>query len=586
MTMSMNNSMNHYINNNNKNINKKEKLFYIIMVILALFVYSFYLPQDVMDIDSTQYAEITREMVENQSYFQIRDNGRKYLDKPIMTFWILSVFFNLFGANNIAYRLPSLLMAFISLIGIFKISMLLFKNERKAWLAVLFYSISPALFTMLTSPIIDIYLTTFIILVFLFYFYGIYKNPQYFYLMYLFIGIGFITKGPISLVLPVLAIGGNILFTRNWEILSKIKLLPGIVIAFIPVALWSYFLYLDFGIFGPYFFLFLQSFGRFFSKIYDTGWDPFYFYYTFLFSILPFAIPFIIVLYLKLKSLFRNHRGNWKETYIFLINKIYKKDIVIYLWVFLVLFLLSFSKFRLPQYIFWLIPGACIIGANWLEEYLDDPPKFLQFSYFVITGFILILLIFFPFYTGEKYHLLFYMALLITLIILYYFVNTLQYELLFTFISFLLFYVYIVSSLYPLLIKYQPASAIANIMNQYKQQQKQNHDNILYTYGVPFSHRSYAFYSKKITRSYLLKKKQFFEQLEKDKLTFIIVHENFLDVFKMEIEKDYKKNLNIEIVTRFPYYKVSKPSIYFFNKNKREKYLKYVYLIKIEKLND
>ncbi|GIX42516.1 MAG: dolichyl-phosphate-mannose--protein mannosyltransferase [Leptospiraceae bacterium] len=564
-------------------ISKKEKLFYVILTLIFIVLYAFYLPQDIMDIDSTQYAEITREMVENHDYFKIRDNGRKYLDKPIMTFWILSFSFNIFGANNFAYRFPALLMAVISLIGIFKLAYLLYQKERKAWFAMLFYLSSPALFTMLTSPIIDIYLTTFVIFVFLFYYYGLLKNDRYFYLMYLFIGIGFITKGPISLALPLLAIGGNIIITRNFDILKRMHLLYGIIIISIPILFWSYLLYKDFGIFGPYFFLYLQSFGRFFSKIYDTGWNPFYFYYTFIYSILPFSLPFIIILFYKLKEIKKQYSNaeNIKTKIINIYNDLYKKDVVLYLWVFFILILLSFSKFRLPQYIFWLVPGACIVAGNWLEEYLSKKNKTIINSFYFIPTFLFILLLYLPFYTGEQFTFLFYIYLFLILLILFFFYKTFDYSLIYTFFAFLLFYCYIISSLYPMLIKYQPASKIAQIIFKLELEKNRNNNKILYTYGIPFSHRSYAFYTKRITRPYSLKKAQFINELKVEKHKFIVVQEIFFKSFENELFQYFGKDLKINILGKFPYYKVSKPSLYFFNNNKREKMLKYVYLVEV-----
>jgi hypothetical protein len=543
---------------------KKEKFLFVFLILLYVVIYSFYLPQDIMDIDSTQYAEITREMVENQDYFAIRDNGRKYLDKPIMTFWILSIFFKLFGASNFAFRLPALIMALLSVWGIYKISLLLYKEEKKAELSSLIYLSSPALFTMLTSPIIDIYLTTFIIFVFLFYYYGLFVNEKYFYLMYLFIGIGFITKGPISLVLPIITIGGKILLTKDWDLLKKLRIGVGIVIVGIPVGLWCYFLYSDFGIFGPYFFLYLQSFGRFFSKIYDTGWDPFYFYNTFLFSILHVSIPFVIVLFRRLKNLS--------------LKNIDKKNLELYLWVFLVLILLSFSKFRLPQYIFWLIPGAAILAGDWFVSSLD---KKVLYSFYIIPTIVLILLVLLPFYTGESFKFLFYLTLFFVLILLFLFYHKDSYAMLYVLFSFALFYSYVVSSLYPMLISYQPASRIAKIIFQIEENQPYS-KKVLYTQGIPFSHRSYAFYTNRLTRPYILKKEQFIEELNQEKKKLIVVEGIFLEAFKEEIKSKFSDKITINVIAKFPYYKVSRPSWEFFNKNKRDKMFKYVYLLDLQ----
>ncbi len=543
-------------------------------IILFLLVYLFYLPQDILDIDSTQYAEITREMIQNNEYLKIRDNGRKYLDKPIMTFWILSISFKLFGINNFAYRFPAYVMAIISIVAIYKLTFLLYKDRRVALFASLLYLSSPALFTMLTSPIIDIYLTTFVILIFTFYYYGIYWDHKYFYLMYIFIGIGFITKGPISLVLPIVAIGGNILFTRNWELLKKLKIIQGMVIVLIPVSFWCYWLYIDFGIYGPYFFLFLQSFGRFFSKIYDTGWDPFYFYFTFLYSILHISVPFLVILFDKRKVYFRGQSFNLEFAKT-IFKKIYKKDIVLYLWSFLALILLSFSKFRLPQYIFWVIPPSVILISKWIIDYLNLRPELIKKSLLIQTLFLSTLFILFVIYS-ELFFTYGILVLFCFSLLLFFLRKELVLSL--PLISVLLFYFYIITVVYPFLIHYQPAFQIRELL---KQEEEFKELPLLYTHGIPLSHRSYSFYLEKIIRPFVLKKDGFYEFLTKNKFQYLIIDKNLYSAFKEEIQQKFK-DVRIQILGQYPVYKVSKPKLKFFHPKARERYLHYVLVLKLE----
>jgi hypothetical protein len=147
--------------------------------------------------------------------------------------------------------------------------------------------------------------------------------------------------------------------------------------------------------------------------------------------------------------------------------------------------------------------------------------------------------------------------------------------------SFALFYSYVVSSLYPMLISYQPASRIAKIIFQLEENQPYS-KKVLYTQGIPFSHRSYAFYTNRLTRPYILKKEQFIEELNQEKKKLILVEGIFLEAFKEEIKSKFSDKITINVIAKFPYYKVSRPSWEFFNKNKRDKMLKYVYLLDLQ----
>jgi 4-amino-4-deoxy-L-arabinose transferase-like glycosyltransferase len=57
-----------------------------------------------MDIDAAQYASISREMLERNSFLQIYDLGKDYLDKPPMLFWLSALSMKIFGISDWAYR--------------------------------------------------------------------------------------------------------------------------------------------------------------------------------------------------------------------------------------------------------------------------------------------------------------------------------------------------------------------------------------------------------------------------------------------------------------------------------------------------
>ncbi|MFN3603529.1 MAG: ArnT family glycosyltransferase [Leptonema sp. (in: bacteria)] len=560
-------------------LTRKEKFIYFILFSTILLIYLYTLPFDVMDIDSSQYAEITREMVENSEYFFIRDNGKKYLDKPILTFWIISIFYKVFGIHNFSFRISALTFAILSTIGIYQISFLIFENQRKSILSALLFLISPGLFSMVLNPLIDIYLIFFLIYTFYFYYLGILKNPNYFYFMYFFIVLGFITKGPISLVIPLFSIGGNLVLTRNWSILKKIKIFSGIMIILIPVFFWSYLLYKDFGIYGPYFFLYLQSFGRFFNKIYDVSLNPFYFYFTYFFYVLPFGIPFLFALKLKKDSLFEKKilpQNSLKNKIKFLYDSIYKKDISLYLWGFLVLFLLSFSRFQLPQYVFWVIPANCILAGHLIESYFTQIQNSkIRYLHFFVLLFALFSLLGIHFYGNFELSFFVFLIAIIAFILSIMYPNFLN----FSYASFFVIYSYVVSVLYPFLISFQPSSKIATKILETKEFKQQ----YLYTLGIPLSYKSLPFYTKKITKDYFLKKEDFWTDLKKEKIMFVVSHQFFLETLQKELKE--RKDIQIEILGSFPSLKVSKPKIKYLNPNHREKYIEKIFLVKITKID-
>ena len=65
-----------------------------------------------MDVDASQYAEISREMAQSGDYLHIYDRGFDYLDKPPFLFWASALSMKVFGINNLGYKFPSILFFF------------------------------------------------------------------------------------------------------------------------------------------------------------------------------------------------------------------------------------------------------------------------------------------------------------------------------------------------------------------------------------------------------------------------------------------------------------------------------------------
>ena len=64
-----------------------------------------------------QHAEIAREMLGGGSWIALRLNGVRYFDKPPLLYWLTAASFTLFGIDEWAARLPSLLGALFAVAG-------------------------------------------------------------------------------------------------------------------------------------------------------------------------------------------------------------------------------------------------------------------------------------------------------------------------------------------------------------------------------------------------------------------------------------------------------------------------------------
>ncbi len=542
--------------------------FTLIFFLLCL-PYIFTLPIDLMDIDTAQYGEISRESLENGDFLHLKDNGRKYLDKPVLTFWTIGLFFKILGVSNLSFRLPTLVFLLLSCYGIYKIALIKYENKNISALSALIYLAIPGTYNFVLNPTIDLYLNTYLIFIHLFYYLGFKRNSNYYYIMYLFFGLGMITKGPIAIVIPMISIGGDILFRFDFRRILEMKILPGIFITSILPGFWSYILYIDFQDFGPYFFLYLQSFGRFYMKMYDQGWNPFYFPLTFIWMFLTFSpiLIFIIFQFFKKNKFSISKFNDWRIS-----NDFKQKDFVIEFWLFLYLFLISFSKYRMPQYSFWNIPAGAILIAPFLYILLFQKKSTKSFYFLNFPSLISILLILIiPIVVIDVN--IFYFILVGFFISIYLLINRLNSykKIASIFIPIACLFSIVSAFVYPELLKFQPASKIGKKVIELEPNQKE-----LLSFGVSRSKRSYEFYSNRLM-IYILQKEKLFHLLEGDQKRLAVVPG---DLFFL-LESYLGKEIKIEILEQFSNYKIATPQPKFLSKKFRKNIKDTVYLIRI-----
>lgn len=547
---------------------------YILLLMISVIPLLFTLPLAVIDIDSAQYAEIAREMLQRGEYFILKDNGRAYLDKPILTFWTIALSFKLFGINNFAFRIPAILITFLASWSIFHITSLISGPGKgsllnRPWIAAITYLSAPGVYSMVVDPKIDVYLTAFLVFTHHAYYLGVKRNKNWYYLMYLFMGLGFITKGPISAVIPAISIGGDILMRRDFQRLREMKLLAGIPLLALFPGIWSYFLYQEYSSYGPVFFLWIQSFGRFYRKMYDQKLDPVFFYSNFAWAFGVFILPMAVFLWQRLR-IEKNQLHLIESVKSFLRdikeNKFKDRDFVIPFWLFLFLFLISFSRFQLPQYIFWILPAAAVYFSGMMEKFLTENLQVNQrlnyVSFLLVPAGFILLIVILPIYTIEMS--VFYGIVLVLFAFIVYFIFAFIFALKekFFFLPVIvagLFFTIFSLFLYPELLKYQPSEEVGKVI----QKLEPGKDRV-YTFFLSSSKRSYAFYSRRLTKM-LYDRESFYATVKADGTRLVLMPGEMLPLFAK-----YFGKLEIEEVGRYKSYKVATPTVEFFNRLERE----------------
>ena len=172
---------------------------------------------EVMGVDSSQYALISREMAETGDYLQVKTYGNDYLDKPPLLFWLNSLIFKLLGYHNWSFKLGSFLFTLLGVYSTFRLGKFLYSASTGRMAAILLYTCQ-AMFLMNNDIRTDPILTGSTI-------FAIWQlvewlnTRKWFFLIGSALGIALamLSKGPIGLMVPALAVGGYLVGKKRWS---------------------------------------------------------------------------------------------------------------------------------------------------------------------------------------------------------------------------------------------------------------------------------------------------------------------------------------------------------------------------------
>jgi 4-amino-4-deoxy-L-arabinose transferase-like glycosyltransferase len=312
------------------------------------------------DPDESAYAESVREMAERGDWLVPHLYGEPLLDKPILFYWVMGASFRIFGENELAARLPSILAALVLLLAVRRLGVLIYRSQTAGWIAAFILLASPQFVVMGRAAVTDMILTAFCTLGILCYLETL-GEPRHRLLPLAgaaCFGLAALTKGPLGLLLPLLILGGYLGITRALPRLRLLRPVASLIVITALAVPW----YAAIALIRPDLverFFVTGNLGRFLKPEHHAE-PPLYYLVVLSIGFLPWSVflPGAVG-----RSILDWRRGSGVRTRLLP---------AVWLLALLVFFTLAASK--LPSYILPALPAAALLAAGSLEEWVDPQP--------------------------------------------------------------------------------------------------------------------------------------------------------------------------------------------------------------------
>ena len=345
----------------------------LLIVLLGLAVVPYFVDlggSSIWDANEAYYVDTPREMMERGDYVIPMFNYEPRLNKPVLSYWMVAGLYKMFGVSVGVQRLGIAVGGMVLIAAAFILGGLILQPDIRhpephqastaALLAAVGLASDPRLVMFARRIFIDIWISAFMALILAFFALSE-RIPErrrlFLALMYVCVGLGVLTKGPIAAALPGLVFFLYLLAHRELRRVTEMMIPLGVLIVAVIVVPWYYALYLRDGWTYIVTFFLGENVGRFVSGIGQINRRPWWFYGPVVFSD---GLPLSLFLIAAGVLWFRRWRANRIQT-------------LLWLWILTIVAFFSFSHDKQDLYVFPIVPAVAALGASAVVRWRDSP---------------------------------------------------------------------------------------------------------------------------------------------------------------------------------------------------------------------
>jgi len=357
--------------------------FKTVLILIVLSFIFFFAGNNILSLtnpDEVFYSQTAKEMMQQKSWAVPYLFGQPQFEKPVLTYWLMRIGFQLFGVTNFSARFFPALFAAMGVIAVYLLALFGLKDRSKAMISALVLMSAAFYIGMARTVFTDMIFSVLVLFSFVSFFWGFTRKERKasgIVLFFVFSGLAVLTKGPLGFFIPMLAI---ILFLGFRKELNFL---------FCKYSIWGFLIFLL--ISAPWYVLMLKKFGSAFvreffyndhiRRIYEAeheGNDRWYFYPA---SMVLGMFPWSIFVFLSFFSLAgRLIKKAAEPVYLFLAC-----------WILITFAVFQVAHSKLTSYILPLFPALAVITGSLICDLLNSRKR-LFFILLLISWFMISLL--------------------------------------------------------------------------------------------------------------------------------------------------------------------------------------------------
>jgi len=310
----------------------------------------------IWDANEAYYVETPREMIQSGNYVTPQFNYEPRTNKPVLSYWVVAGLYRVFGVSVGVERMAIAAAALVIIAAAWFLARAASPHALAPLLAAAGLAASPRFFMFARRILVDVLLAAFMTLILLcFALAERYPHRRRAFLlgMYVCVGLGVLTKGPVAAALPALIFAIYLICYGELRRVREMMIPTGLAIVLVIVAPWYLALYRESGWTHIATFFLGENLDRYTTAIGQQGRGPLYY----LPVLLTDALPWSLLLPVAVAVWIRERRERWR-------SPDFRIRTLLLLWTAVIVGFFSLSSTKQDLYIFPVAAAVAVLGGD------------------------------------------------------------------------------------------------------------------------------------------------------------------------------------------------------------------------------